>query len=86
MRNDGVVRVMRTKRGSHGFGGCGGRGGREGAVALKKRGVLFSYQRPLWGEIEIDISWDSHLAVRIERLICRDLEFAQLRRGHRPVL
>jgi hypothetical protein len=29
---------------------------------------------------------DLHLAVRIERLVRRDLELAQLRRGNRPVL
>ena len=43
--------------GSHGFGGCGGRRGRGGGGGVEKAQRLFSYQRPVWGEIEIERSW-----------------------------
>jgi hypothetical protein len=41
---------------------------------------FFRNRRPFGEEI------DTHLAIHIERLVSRDLEFAQFRRGHWPVL
>jgi len=86
--NNNVVRGVMRKTGSHGFGGCGGRDGGGGDVE-KKKSAAFVFIPTTGVGRDIDggqIMGDSHLAIRIERLICCDLEFAQLRRGHRSVL
>ena len=54
--------LVSRETGSHGFGGCGGRRGRGGGGDVEKAQRLFSYQRPVWGEIEINRFMGTHIS------------------------